>query len=290
VAIVLHPTTQAHIQRFVSAPGHALLLSGPAGSGKTFVAQQLAAQLLGIAPEKLDSYPYAQHVTPVKQTISIEAVRTLQHFLELKTIGDRPIRRIVIIEHAHTLSTEAQNALLKTLEEPPEDTVIILTAHNPRALLTTIRSRLQEIVIHPPESEQLAAHFSPKAASPQAYVSQAMLSGGLPGLLDALLSEAKDHPLAVGIDQAKLLLKADTFERLAQIDALAKQKDSAITLCSALIRIAQAGLEQAAKKNTTPQLRNWQRILKTAYQAQTDLESNLNAKLTLTHMMLSLES
>lgn len=78
-----------------------------------------------------------------KQSIGIEEVKQMQ-----KKIFFKPIKsstKAVIIEDAHLLTPEAQNALLKVLEEPPANTVIILGADSKEALLPTIRSRCQLI-------------------------------------------------------------------------------------------------------------------------------------------------
>lgn len=75
------------------------------------------------------------------QSIGIEEVKKIQKKLFLKPI--KSIHKAVIIEEAHLLTLEAQNALLKVLEEPPANTLIFLTADNKEALLPTIHSRCQ---------------------------------------------------------------------------------------------------------------------------------------------------
>ena len=86
-------------------------------------------------------------------------IRDLQHYLQLKTIGDRPVRRIAIVEHGERLRTEAQNAFLKLLEEPPQDTVIITTTTTPQALLPTILSRVQVIPVNTPDMDSVKEYF-----------------------------------------------------------------------------------------------------------------------------------
>lgn len=279
--------TQQEVERFIVSPSHALLLTGLAGSGKTFAAEHIVAAALHVPFEKLGGYAYFTKIVPTKNAISIDDIRTLQRFMQLKTVGANNVRRAAIVEHAHTMSPEAQNALLKLLEEPPEDSVLILTAHNPRALLTTIRSRLQSIAIQTPTAEALQSFFGPQAASPEAFAQNLRLSGGLPGLLDALLND-EAHPLSAGIQTAKELLQGDTFKRLTFVDGLAKQKDAALTTFEALERIAQAGLDQAASKNVPKQIKQWHHILKIAHEASAQLESNASAKLVLTNAMLQL--
>jgi DNA polymerase III delta prime subunit len=283
---VWHEHTHTEIVRLLANPSHALLLTGLAGSGKTFAAEHIAAEALQIPFEKLRSYAYFTKVAPTKNAISIDNIRTLQRFMQLKTIGTNNVRRVAIVEHAHTMSTEAQNALLKLLEEPPEDSMLILTVHNPRALLTTIRSRLQTIAVQTPTAEQLQTFFGTQANA-ETFAQNLRLSGNLPGLLNALLND-EAHPLSAGIQTAKELLQADTFKRLTFVDGLAKQKDAALTTFEALERIAQAGLDQAAAKNVPRQLKQWHHILKVAHKATTQLGSNTSAKLVVTNAMLQL--
>jgi len=286
-ALILHPTTRRQLESFMASPAHAVLLCGPDGIGKTAIAQHVISTLLGVAEDKLGQYPHFLVLEPEAQgSISIEAIRGLQKFLQLKTIGDKPLRRAVLIEHAQGLTTEAQNAYLKLLEEPPADTLLVLTVTSPRALLPTIVSRLQTVTVHTPTEDQmqpmLAASGKDAATVRQAY----FLSGGLPGLLHALVAGEADHPLLASVNDAKAVLQKTVFERLAMVDGLAKQKDLARGLADALERIAQAGLAQAAAKGDAARIKQWHRIRKAAVAAREALMHSANAKLTLTDLFL----
>lgn len=287
--MILHPRTADHIEQFASAPRHALLLVGPHGIGKTYVSEYVLAKVLGLAPEKLASHQYYKVLTPDKGTISIDAIRELQRFLQLKTLGKGSasgFNRAVLIEHAEGLTTEAQNAYLKLLEEPPADTIMLLTASTPRALLPTIRSRLQSISVYAPESSVVHAHFADhdKTLVTQAY----FLSGGLPGLMHALLADDKGHPLFRAVAQAKEILQKSTFERLAMVESLAKSKDDAHYVLEALGHIAQTGLATATAKGDAAKVTQWHRVLKETQTAGNALAGNGNTKLVLTNMMLQL--
>lgn len=90
-----------------------------------------------IAENKIDRFD----ITTLEQeeAIGINNVRTLQKTISLKPINSS--KKIVLIKNSENITIEAQNALLKTLEEPPEDTIIILSASAKEALLPTILSR-----------------------------------------------------------------------------------------------------------------------------------------------------
>ncbi len=280
--LILHEATARQLRHFVARPAHALLLTGPAGVGKTSVAEAVASEVLGV---QLASHPYHMTISPDGSSISIEAARQLQKFLQLKTLGERPLRRSIIIEYAHLMTTEAQNALLKLLEEPPADTLIILTANSPRGLLPTILSRAQTIAVSAPEETQLKTMLEASAKDENARKQAYFLSGGLPGLLHALLSE-EEHPLLASVTQAKDILTKEPFERLAMVDNLSKQKESALALAEALDRIAQAGLSGAAAKQDHARIKQWHKVRKASLEAQDALRKNASAKLVLDDLFL----
>src|SRR5689334_1204140 len=111
--MVLNAHTQKAVDEYLAHPSHALCLVGPPGAGKHYMALQLAYEILGKTDED------AIYSVGETDDIGIEAVRKLQRFLQLKKPGTNEFRRVVIVENAERMSGEAQNALLKTLEEPP---------------------------------------------------------------------------------------------------------------------------------------------------------------------------
>lgn len=287
--LVMHSATQKAIRAYGSNPNHAVLLLGSDGIGKGSVAAVLVRAVLAL-PESTDitTLPAVKFVAPdEKNTVSIESIRKIQAFVRLKTTGTAAIRRAIVIEHANRMTTEAQNALLKLLEEPPADTVIILTASQLHDLLPTIRSRVQIMHVRPPAKQQLLDFFG-KDYDATAITQSYFLSGGLPGLMTALLTGDKDHPLAQSVTLAKGLLQGQLFEKLAYIEGVAKQRDAAISLCEALARIAQAGLMQSAGKVDAARMKQWKTILAQASEAKGHLQANANIKLVLTHLVLQL--
>ncbi|MEI6131492.1 MAG: hypothetical protein WCQ41_01535 [Bacillota bacterium] len=134
--------------------GHAFLFVGPEGIGKGEFSMLLLKSLLCTAPIAHEAcgvckacYMFDESigidfiiVDEEKNSISIDVIRDLQKHIILRPQYSR--RKVYLIKKAETMTEEAQNCLLKTLEEPPEYAVIILNAVNPMALRETVRSRV----------------------------------------------------------------------------------------------------------------------------------------------------
>lgn len=284
--ILLHDHTRRSIDHFIAKPSHALLLVGPSGTGKGTVARYVAATLLGITAEKLASYPYLSVLAPNdKRSIGIDEVRELQHFVSLKIPSTKSgFTRIAVIENAQLLTHEAQNALLKLIEEPPEATAIILTATSPQALLPTITSRAQTITIHPVSEVDSKNYFNKLGYSDTAIQKAWLVSGGLMGLMSAYLEET-EHPLIKATEAAHQLLQNTLYERLLLVDELAKQPAQLQDVLFVLQQMAQLSLRRPAGQAAT---QKWQRILTNAYSTQEALERGAQTKLALTNLMLTL--
>jgi DNA polymerase-3 subunit delta' len=286
--LILHEQTSAQITKFLSSPSHALLLEGQIGSGKGYLAEYLVVKLLHIDQHKLASYPYLLKVTPINKVISIEAVREVQKFMHLKTMGDGDIRRVLIMQDAQAMTTEAQNALLKLLEEPPEDTALILTSIPSHSLLSTIYSRLQKISVKPPHKHDVVTFFESKNFRANDIERAYYLSEGQVGLMDALLTENAGHSLNSSIVEAKMLVTNTTFERLSNVDRLSKQKDNLPELLYALERVYRSVLMNAVDKANDKAIRQSHRALKLILEAQSRLAMNPNIKLLLADLFLNL--
>lgn len=131
---------------------HAFLLAGPKGIGKTSAARIIAKvfnceHLQGVTPcdkcEQCLSITKGTNLDVIEMDAAshrgIDDVRTLRDAVKLAPTKAK--KKIYIIDEAHMLTTEASNALLKTLEEPPEHVIFILATTNPEKLIDTIRSR-----------------------------------------------------------------------------------------------------------------------------------------------------
>ncbi len=282
--LVLHPVTKKQYRSFIQAPSHAVLLLGPTGSGKLSLAKELLEPILSLSPGTFDSYIYAIVSSPQEgKAIGIEVVREMEHFLSLKVPSYAKYNRAIIIEDSHKLTIEAQNALLKTLEEPPDGTIIVLTANHAQSLLPTIRSRAQAITVKSPGLEALQSHFEAGGVIAKEITQAYSISGGLPGLMSAMLNDS-DHPLKEATLKAKELLGQSAYERLLSVDYLSKQRDLTINLLFILQQMAHVSLGTV----TGPAAKKWQSILEASYEATQKLSVNAQPKLVLTNLMLNI--
>jgi DNA polymerase III, gamma/tau subunits len=123
---------------------HAYMFEGIEGIGKETFANDLAKILL--ETEHLDNAPDCIRLKPDGNSIKIAQIRNLQSDIVIKPHKEY---KIYIIDKSERMTVEAQNALLKTLEEPPEYAIIILVTNNKESLLPTIRSRCEIIKFTP---------------------------------------------------------------------------------------------------------------------------------------------
>ncbi len=151
---ITHTLEQAVKQGRIS---HAYLLTGPRGVGKTSVARILAHEINGL--------PYEDD-SPHMDIIEIDAAsnRRIDEIRELRDkiyVAPTSLKyKVYIIDEVHMLTKEAFNALLKTLEEPPEHAVFILATTDAHKLPETIVSRTQRFTFRPVDKQQVVVHLA----------------------------------------------------------------------------------------------------------------------------------
>lgn len=214
---------------------HAWLLTGPRGVGKASLAWSIAKWLLAGAHSddlsvaeddpavrrvqalsepglQLIRRPWDEKAGRLRAEITVEEIRKLLGFYHLS--ASEGGRRIAIIDAADEMNTSAANALLKMLEEPPKDALILMIAHQPARLLPTIRSRCRTLRLHPLSPELMTAALEGLDVIEDA-VALAALSDGSVG--EALRLSGQD-----GLARYQQLI--DLFATLPRFDRMAAAK------------------------------------------------------------------
>ena len=248
---------------------HGWMLTGPLGVGKATLAWRYARWMLAGMPQALPAGEAPLFVPPTdalfsrvaagahadlralvpstgekgkKVLIRVEEVRELTRFLAMTPAEGG--WRVVVIEQLEAMNEQAQNALLKTLEEPPPRAVLALTASAPDRLLPTIRSRVRRLDLFPLEAglmDGVLGRWLPDLAGDE-RAALARLSGGSPG---RALGLAEGEGLAMAREVEGFLARLprpDPRELHALADRLASKRDgSAFMTFFALLRDAIAG-------------------------------------------------
>lgn len=304
--IVGNATALQLLQRAVSQPHHAYLLTGPEHLGKATAARRFAAAILcgqpdapcGTCPNcrllEAGNHPdYLELAEDAKA--GIDQVRALQRDLSFRAHSSR--YRVAVLPDAERLGGPAQNALLKLLEEPPAQAVIILTAVTPARLLPTTVSRCQQIRFTVPAAGEVTGGFGTDI-SPAAAREAMIAADRRPGLAATLAADpealAARQTWAAALEQ---LVSASTVERLNQAKALAaeEQLPKILDTWINLVRAALAGPTETEPKTVT-RLRNdlgqevlgeWYRRL---FATRRRLRYNPNVQLLTEQLLLRLDS
>ena len=173
---------------------HAILITGAEGIGKlnfalAFVQRIFCKQAMGTSPcgtcdachmFNVATHPDIKRIAPPegKQAILVDQIRELIEYVSL-TPHSAP-KKVAVIEQAELLNVNAANSLLKTLEEPPASSMLILVTHRPDRLLPTILSRCQTMLFATPDENQAREWLSSKIENQDDISALLALSGGAP--------------------------------------------------------------------------------------------------------------
>lgn len=280
---LLHKLTESKINSLLNKPGHGYLFSGPSSSGKMTTIKWIAAKLQGAVDPK--SY-HIYVIEPAESgSIGIESAKSIE-----QTIGKSTDQRykIVAINHAHKMTHEAQNSLLKTIEEPAPKSIIILSTDKPYYLLPTIRSRLNNIAFHRIAKKEIKqTKFGLSAADDfeKLYHMGNMTVGGLKKLLE---DNEHKHSLLANIKIAKEFLASSDYERMVSINAHAKDKSELEQFLNTLHLTCWVALKNTSMSDSISSAKSWAQRIEAIDRARQLLIRNVNPKLISDQLVVEL--
>lgn len=192
---------------------HSYMFEGIEGIGKSIFAKEFAKMLLCIGKSKTDcdgcksciefnndNNPDFMQIKPDGKTIKIEQIRQMQEkILEKPIVSDK---KVYIIDDADLMTIEAQNCLLKTLEEPPKYAIIILVLSNESKILNTVKSRCMRIMFQKIKNEELKNYAAREFG--EDVITESMIENSIGSI-------------------SKLIKIKDNFEEYEKLEELAKR-------------------------------------------------------------------
>jgi DNA polymerase III delta prime subunit len=241
--IIGHKEQQTRLKALIkkgSTP-HAFLFSGPEKIGKRTVAYWFLRQLNGEKGESSLSYggvhPDIMEVSPEKKEIQVSQIEEVIEKVSFKAVSSE--FKGVVIDQAHLMNISAQNTLLKTLEEPPLKTVIILISEYPRMIIPTITSRVFEINFRLVNEKEIKKGVDDEEA--------VRLSLGRPGSALEYVSDPEKKKQLKDLEQeTRTVLEKDLASRFSLIKKIAKEERS-VEFLECLLRILEEKMIEKMK-------------------------------------------
>lgn len=288
---------------------HAFALFGPSGIGKRTLAIRMACEIFGDMAARPGKHRHFHYVSPVEKTegaggrISADAIRALR--LPFSTMVPEGQHSVLIVEDAHTMTHQAQNAFLKFLEEPRARTTIILTAKRRDQLLGTILSRLVAFDIPRVKDDEIIDALVSSGAERGRALDIAQCAEGRPGIAFRLLEDDAYKTRARKADELFATFVsgslAKSFGDIGKMTRSSSKADISEYLEAWMTRARQC-LHEAARIESAkiPQATNpfvtshsakeWSEILHVLLEAESALQHNVQKSLVLERVATHINS
>jgi len=269
---------------------HAYLFSGPEKIGKRTIALEFVKLICGqdaLARE----HPDLIFITPAQREIQISQIRELSWKLSLKPYS-APLK-VAIIDKAHCLNQEAQNSLLKTLEEPKGRTLLILITETPEVLFSTILSRCEIIKFYPVENSEIEKYLKKQGIEKLRLAEIINSAAGKPGAaIDFFQNPQKLEAQNKLKEKLTKIIQADFFLRFQYAKALSEDSANLKEVLEVWLGFLREALiskikgKESLKDYSIPQLKSaLERIQTTNYLIST---TNINPRLALEVLLMAL--
>lgn len=250
-SIIGQPVLVASLQRAVheDMAANGYIFCGPKGSGKSLAADVFAKALNCTGEDHLKpcgsclscrkfesgNHPNVDYIRPSGASIKIKQIREI-----ISEVAKKPYEngyKVVVLEEADKMTQDAQDAFLKTLEEPPENTVFVLLAQNPNALLSTVLSRCQVFYMRKLTKQQIESFLSANPAFDKEQIAfAAAAANGIIGRAVEILTNKEQQELQKRYVQLTERIAGKSYtEASAAVAELADSKDGAEQLLDFLL-------------------------------------------------------
>lgn len=208
----------------INKTSHSYLFIGTEGIGKKLIAEEFAKMLLAV--KDTENSPDFSIIEPDGNSIKIEQIREFQ-----KKVSEKPIisnKKVYIINDSDKMTVEAQNCLLKTLEEPPEFVTIILIGSNENSFLSTIKSRCMILHFEKISDEQIQKYLQDNH---QTEINSKIMLEACQGSIGKALEIKDKQELYQNTEQVvKSLERKDKIDILNMSDFIYKSKDDKLEI------------------------------------------------------------
>lgn len=275
MSLILNPASMRQFEHLITRLPQALLVVGEKGMGARTIARELAhthaKSVQQVAPEK-DKKPDRAG------SIGVEQIRELYASARSRETASR----VIVIEDAHTMTPQAQNAFLKLLEEPSANTHFILSAHTRQGLLATILSRVQTFELRPITPEQTNELLDElKVSDARSRAQLVFVASGNPAELIRLATEPRALTERGGvISDARAFLQAAPYEQLTMCQKYKDDRAKALRFVDACLDLLKASLTKQPSNQQI--IRELERHLR-AYE---QIQHNGNIRLNLAGLVL----
>ena len=208
----------------INKTSHSYLFIGTEAIGKKLIAEEFAKMLLAV--KDTENSPDFSIIEPDGNSIKIEQIREFQ-----KKVSEKPIisnKKVYIINDSDKMTTEAQNCLLKTLEEPPEFVTIILIGSNENSFLSTIKSRCMILHFEKISDEQIQKYLQDNH---QTEINSKIMLEACQGSIGKALEIKDKQELYQNTEQVvNSLERKDKIDILNMSDFIYKSKDDKLEI------------------------------------------------------------